>query len=195
MSIEKIKQRILMIENNDFTTDGLISEDIKLSGDEIKTFLDPRNKKSIKATSIGFDNTNKVSSAHARVFGGGVGFEPDGKIKNLSQNVANLINQVYKEMEVLGILPDDLTPNTYVPKIGYTISYRGNRLDLENDNEIILQFKNKRLDDLEIMYIVNVGNFNPSDFNTLVSVLNTKKTTYNIRDIKTPKTDTIQLEF
>ena len=99
MSIEKIKERIKMIEDNDFTTNEIISEDINLNRDEIGKFLDPKNNLVVKAASKGFANTNKVASAHAELFSGGLKFSSDNKVKALPQNIQNLLKPIFNEME------------------------------------------------------------------------------------------------
>lgn len=195
MSIEKIKERIRMIENDDFSTKEIVSEDINLSRDEIGKFLDPKNKKSVKAASIGFDAADKVSSAHSELFGRGVKFSSDNKIKSLPQNIQNIVNPIFAQMESLNILPDDLTPSTYQPKNGYDISRRGNRLTLANDSEISLQFNSTKLDVINTMYINNIGNFNQNDFNKFYNVLYNNRSKLNIKDVKISGQKVIQIEF
>jgi hypothetical protein len=195
MSIEKIKERIKMIEDNDFTTNEIISEDINLNRDEIGKFLDPKNNLVVKAASKGFANTNKVASAHAELFSGGLKFSSDNKVKALPQNIQNLLKPIFNEMENLGVLPNDLTPNNYIPKSGYVIGYKGNRLILDEENEISLQFTGRKLDVLDTMFIVNVGNFNQNNFNTLYNNLNNNKGNFNIKNIKLNGRNTIQIEF
>jgi hypothetical protein len=196
MSVEKIKERIKMIENNDFTTNNTMSEDINLNRDEIGKFLDPKNKAAIKAASIGFDKTDKISSAHAELFGkSGVRFSSENKTKVLAQNIQNLINPIFTEMENLNILPDNLISNSFQPKVGYDVSRRGNRLTLADDGEITLQFNNIKLDVINTMYITNVGNFNQNDFNDLYNRLYSNKSRLNIKDVKINGQKVIQIEF
>jgi hypothetical protein len=184
-----------MIENNDFTTDEIISEDINLNRDEIGKFLDPKNTKAIKAASVGFDKTNKISSAHAELFGGGLKFTSDNKVKTLPQNIQNMMKPIFSEMANLNILPDNLSPNDFLPKIGYEISYKGNRLTLADDAEVSLQFTNRRMDVLDTVYITNVGNFNPTYFNSLYNNLYNNKSRYQIKDVRLNGQNLIKIEF
>lgn len=195
MSIDKIKERIKMIENNDFTTNEIISEDINLNRDEIGKFLDPSNKDVIKAASKGFDNTNKVASAHTELFGGGLKFTSDNKVKALPQNIQSLVAPIFVEMENLNILPDDLTPGDFQPKIGYEVSYKGNRLILADNNEISLQFTSRRLDILDTMFITNVGNFNQSEFNNLYNKLYSDRGRLQLKNVILGNQKLIKIEF
>jgi hypothetical protein len=217
MSIDKIKERIRMIENNDFVITGdTLNEAITGSEDDMKAIFAQRKGMLPKLRSMlglrdrdsGSDNTlvtlskadkntRDIQAAADRLF------NSDGATRinmNNSENIPSKdhskVHKIFDLMKKHNILPlNDLGQNNN-PKYGYV---RSNSQNGQNDvlvllktQSIQLQYDDDKLTKLISMVISNRNRrVNQNDFNAFYNEIDTNKTTYGVSNLVLKNTNII----
>jgi hypothetical protein len=202
MSIEKIKERIRMIENNDFTTNKIISEDLRGSAKDFKTIFTKADDKTIDNISKLDATLNKTNDLHSKWMGDNAPkITIDGRYSNKKEDIPNkdknTIFKFYTELKNRNILPNDLTSNSFKPKNGYFRSKKGDTLTLFNQKLITLKFNDKKLTNL-VGLIINRDkqNVSSTDFNDFFNEIDNNKTNYSVKNTQlTNGNDTIEINF
>lgn len=210
MSIEKIKERIRMIENNDFTTTGeTINEVLKGSQQDIEQVFKPndrsvlnqlmnkvkrglglsdRDQKLLNIMSKTDQNTREIQYAADQLLrgGGATRVDIDGRTVDLPTKHHRDIYKIYALMKTHRVLPAaDLDQNTFNSKFSYLISstnLEGDTLVLLKGKSISIIFNDDKLTDLVGMVIKNRA-FNQNDFRSFYNDLNNNKSSYNINNV------------
>jgi hypothetical protein len=217
MSIDKIKERIRMIENNDFVITGdTLNEAITGSEDDMRAIFAQRKGMLPKLRSMlglrdrdsGSDNTlatlskadkntRDIQAAADRLF------NTDGATRinmNNSENIPSKdhskVHKIFDLMKKHNILPlNDLGQNNN-PKYGYV---RSNSQNGQNDvlvllktQSIQLQYDDDKLTKLISMVISNRNRrVNQNDFNAFYNEIDTNKTTYGVSNLVLKNTNII----
>lgn len=205
MSIEIIKERIRMIESNDF---NIINEAISGSEKDIRPLFEPKDTLIGKIkTKLGFNDRNTdilnaigVSDKNSKDIQSMV----DRRLRNTYVNVDNKyfdipkkdedkIFKIYKLIKDKNINISDLD-NNYKPKTGYSkAGNNDNILILRKSNSIEIHYDDEKLTNLESMVIIN-KKYNDSDFSDLANELNINKRNYNINKVNF-NTKQIEISF
>lgn len=208
MSIEKIKERIRMIENNDFTTTGeTINEVLTGSEEDMQQVFKPndrgiinqlmnkvkrgfglsdRDQKLLNTISKTDQNTRDIQQAADQLLrgGGATRVEIDSKTTDLPTKHERDVFGVYQLMKKHNLLPaSDIDPNTFKSKNRYLIrstSSEDDTLVLLTSKSISIQFNDLSLTDLVRMVIKYGNTFNQNDFRNFYNELNNNKTRYNV---------------
>ncbi len=208
MSIEKIKERIRMIENNDFTTTGETINEVLRGGEEdmeqvfkandrgilnklmnkVKRglHLSDRDQKLLYIMSKTDQNTRDIQQAADQLLrgGGATRVEIDSKTTDLPTKHETDVFKIYQLMKRHNILPaSDLDPNTFKSKNRYLIrstSSEDDTLVILNSKLISIQFNDLSLTDLVRMVIKYSNSFNQNDFRNFYNELNNNKSQYNV---------------
>jgi len=192
MSIDKIKQRIKMIEENDF---NIINEAISGSENDIRPLFKPKDTLIGKIkTKLGFNdrnhnilnpigtmdqNSRDVQAKVDRVLRSGTRVNiGDNTYLEIPTKDVSIIKKIYSGIDAKNIKINDLD-NNYDPKIGYSVN--GNVLKLERTGLVEIYYDDINLTNLKSMVIFNKNNvFNNRDFINAFNELNSNKIGYNI---------------
>jgi hypothetical protein len=220
MSIEKILQRIKMIENDDFTTTGeTLNEAIKGSPADMQAIFGRRKgilpglrrALGLRDRDSGTDNTiaglartdkntRDVQAAADRLF------DTDGatrinlkQVESLPKKDESTIYKIFDLMKQHKVLPlNDLNQN-YGPKYGYKRSDSQNGQDdvlvLLKSQSIQIQYSDDKLTNLVSMVISNRNKkFDQNDINAFYNDINGNKSTYRVSSV-TLQNDIITIKF
>lgn len=207
MSVDKIKERIRMIENNDFTTDGdVVDEAIYGSKGEVGKLFEPNNiglinklknkiksglglsttdQELLKTLSVSDRNTNDIQSAADQLLGGGTKVFVGGDEYQIPTQYQSIIFPIYALMKQHKVLTNEIDHNSYKAMNGYmrtTLrhSQMENVLVLMKKKLIIVEFDNEKFSNLVRLYIKNNRNFDQNDFQGFFNDLNNNKSKYKI---------------
>jgi hypothetical protein len=198
MSIDKIKERIRMIESNDF---NVINEAISGSESDIAPLFKPKDTLIGKLkTKLGFNDRNHdvlnaigVSDKNSKDIQSMV----DRRLRNTYVNVndsnmyldipkkdKNIIFNIYKTIKNKNINISDLDSN-YNPKIGYVkTGNNDNILSLKKSDLIQIYYDDENLTNLKGLSVFNKNNiFNSQDFINAFNELNNNKGNYRIKQV------------
>ena len=198
MSIDKIKERIRMIESNDF---NVINEAISGSESDIAPLFKPKDTLIGKLkTKLGFNDRNHdvlnaigVSDKNSKDIQSMV----DRRLRNTYVNVndsnmyldipkkdKNIIFNIYKTIKNKNINISDLDSN-YNPKIGYVkTGNNDNILSLKKSDLIQIYYDDENLTNLKGLSVFNKNNiFNNQDFINASNELNNNKRNYRIKQV------------
>lgn len=213
MSIEIIKQRIRMIENNDFSlSNDTLNEAISGSEKDIRPLFEPKDTLIGKIkTKLGFNDRNTdilnaigVSDKNSKDIQSMV----DRRLRNTYVNVndsnayldipkkdKNIIFNIYKTIKNNNINISDLDSN-YNPKIGYVkTGSNDNILSLKKSDLIQIYYDDENLTNLKSMVIFNKNNrYSNKSFSDLASELNVNKKNYKINTVNF-NTKQIEISF
>ena len=195
MSIEIIKQRIRMIENNDFSlSNDTLNEDISGSEEDIRALFEPnRNRNTLNAIAKVDKNSRDIQSTVDSVLRGGARVNIDNKYFDIPKKDTNIIFKIYKTIKDKNINISDLDDN-YNPNTGYSkAGNNDNILILRKSNSIEIRYDDEKLTNLESMVIIN-KKYNNSDFSDLANELNINKRNYNITKVNF-NTKQIEISF
>lgn len=210
MSIEIIKQRIRMIENNDFSlSNDTLNEAISGSEKDIRPLFEPKIKSSLIdkiRSKLGFDRNHTTLNAIGTSDKNSKDIQSmvDRRLRNTYVNVdnkyfdipkkdENKIFKIYKLIKDKNINISDLD-NNYRPKTGYSkAGNNDNILILRKSNSIEIRYDDEKLTNLESMVIIN-KKYNNSDFSDLANELNINKRNYNITKVNF-NTKQIEISF
>ena len=199
MSIEIIKQRIRMIENNDFSlSNDTLNEAISGGEKDIRPLFEPKIKSSLIdkiRSKLGFDRNHTTLNAIGTSDKNSKDIQSmvDRRLRNTYVNVdnkyfdipkkdENKIFKIYKLIKDKNINISDLD-NNYRPKTGYSkAGNNDNILILRKSNSIEIRYDDEKLTNLESMVIIN-KKYNNSDFSDLANELNINKRNYNITKV------------
>jgi hypothetical protein len=196
MSIEKIIERIRMIEENDF---NIINEAISGSETEITPLFNPKDSLMGKIkTKFGFNDRDQAAlSAIAKVDKNSRDIQStvdnvlrSGTRVNIGDNVEipkediNTIIKIYKAINNKNIKISDLDIN-YKAKSGYMkTGDNKNILTLRKRDLIQIYYDNENLTNLKGLSIFNKNNvFNSQDFINAFNELNNNKRNYLIKQV------------
>jgi hypothetical protein len=213
MSIEIIKQRIRMIENNDFSlSNDTLNEAISGSEKDIRPLFEPKDTLIGKIkTKLGFNDRNTdilnaigVSDKNSKDIQSMV----DRRLRNTYVNVndsnayldipkkdKNIIFNIYKTIKNNNINISDLDSN-YNPKIGYVkTGSNDNILSLKKSDLIQIYYDDENLTNLKSMVIFNKNNrYSNKSFSDLANELNVNKKNYKINTVNF-NTKQIEISF
>ena len=213
MSIEIIKQRIRMIENNDLSlSNDTLNEAISGSEKDIRPLFEPKDTLIGKIkTKLGFNDRNTdilnaigVSDKNSKDIQSMV----DRRLRNTYVNVndsnayldipkkdKNIIFNIYKTIKNNNINISDLDSN-YNPKIGYVkTGSNDNILSLKKSDLIQIYYDDENLTNLKSMVIFNKNNrYSNKSFSDLASELNVNKKNYKINTVNF-NTKQIEISF
>jgi hypothetical protein len=202
MSIEKILQRIKMIENDDFTTTGeTLNEAIKGSPEDMKAIFAQRKGLLPKVRSFlglrdrdsGMDNTlsglartdkntRDIQASADKLFNTDGATRVNLGREDIPGKDRAVIYKIFDLMKKHKVLPlNDLEQN-YKPKYGYTREDSQNGKDNKLSNLVSLELSNKN------------RKFNRNDFNAFYNDINGNKTTYRVSSV-TLQNDIITIKF
>lgn len=184
MSIEIIKQRIRMIENNDFSlSNDTLNEAISGSEEDIRALFEPnRNRTTLNAIAKVDKNSRDIQSTVDSVLRGGTRVNIDNKYFDIPKKDTNIIFKIYKTIKDKNINISDLDDN-YNPNTGYSkAGNNDNILILRKSNSIEIHYDDEKLTNLKSMVIIN-KKYNNSDFSDLANELNINKRNYNITKV------------
>jgi hypothetical protein len=184
MSIEKIKNRIMMIENNDFT----IKEVISGSNSDLETLFTKADDSAVKAVARADYSADKTNDLYNKWLDGEKIDNDDpinknAKPEDIPKKDRSIVFGIYKEMEVRNILPNDLQKGTFKPKHGYFRSQTGVKLILFKEKLISILYSDAKLKNIKSMNILIGNNVKNNDFVDFYDELKTNKTKYSIRKI------------
>jgi hypothetical protein len=209
MSIDKIKERIKMIEENNF---NIINEAISGSESDITPLFKPKDTLIGKLkTKLGFNDRNHdvlnaigVSDKNSKDIQSMV----DRRLRNTYVNVndsnmyldipkkdKNIIFNIYKTIKNNNINISDLDSN-YNPKIGYVkTGSNDNILSLKKSDLIQIYYDDENLTNLKSMVIFNKNNrYSNKSFSDLANELNVNKKNYKINTVNF-NTKQIEISF
>jgi hypothetical protein len=186
MSIEKIKQRIKMIEENDFNiTEATYASN--LEPDEIDALkADASTHKVVTNATKAVSNAERI----ARDTLGGVGSE-NGSYDTANDNYVQLPSQFDKQVYPILILvkkyniSDDIAPNGK-PIFGYSKPVfkggRSNTLVLQKSQIVQVEFTDDKISKLKS---INVKKYKtaPASISAFYNDINKNKSTYNIASV------------
>jgi hypothetical protein len=204
MSIEKIKERIRMIESNDFTLNGeLINEMVTGSPDELETLFTKADNSSVKAIALGDDSIDKVNTEYDKWLGGErIGSDNSNNVannakpENIPQKDEKVVFGIYREMLNKNQLPSDLDKSKFKPIHGYFRSQTGVSLILFKEKLIKLTYSDAKLTNLKSMNITRGKNIKNNDFVDLFNEFTANKSKYKISKISmVNKGTTISIKF
>lgn len=203
MSIEKIKQRIKMIEDNDFST---INEAYQKPGqfdtqDDFDAIM--------KSTGDGLDpasilnklgsansNSNKANSIIKSALSGSNTLVI-GDLLQLPTDYESYVFPIYKLLKKYNILTDDLDDTTFTATVGYKPEHGrnfkiNNKLVLQSSREIEFLFYGEISSDSDMStnklseMSINLSYFeskSAADITNFINELTTNKTSYKINNI------------
>ena len=199
MSIEKIKQRIKMIEDNDFST---INEIDEKPGQYTKQDFDAIAKSGNAATTL-----TRLGSAGAyaksaekniqSAFSGSSDRVIVGNLLQLPADYESYVFPIYKLLERYNVLTDDLDNTTFTARSGYKPEAArnfkiNNKLVLQSSREIEFLFSNEISSDSDMStnklleMSINLSFFtskNAAGITNSINELKANKTSYKISDI------------
>jgi hypothetical protein len=220
MSIEKIKDRIRMIESDNFIITGdTINEAITGTDDEMRALFAQRKgilpklrtTLGLRDRDSGFDNTLKglaksdkntrdIQNAADRLFnsGGATRVNINGG-ENIPNKDQGKIHKIYDLMKKHNVLPLHDFDKNYYPKYGYVRSNSQNGTDdllvLMKSQSIQIQYSDDKLTNLVSIVITNRGRrVNQNDFNTFFNEINNNTSTYSVNNV-IPQNTTIIINF
>jgi hypothetical protein len=212
MSIEKIKQRIQMIESNDFTLNNEpINEVISGTQKDVEQIFKPndnnllnklinkarrglglsdRDRGLLNALAGSDKNHRDIQSTVDRVLRGGDSsrVDIDGQTENLPKQHANTIHKIYGLMKTHNVLTNELNSSNFTPQFGYIRSRSPqsqivDTLVLLKSKLISIQFNDDKLTNLVRMNIKNNRKFNQNDFQNFYNELNNNKSRYGVSGV------------
>lgn len=210
MSIEKIKERIRMIENDDFSiNDNNLVENIKGDEKTIKHLFKPNNKNKLAQiknkikrglglsdvdreflTLMGksSQNTKDIQAAADQLLRRGGRVDLTGQETDLPSNHKSVISKIYGLMKVHNLLTNEINPTNLTATYGYTrvTSPNSNNLDtlaLLKSGYVTIQFSDDKLTNLVRINVKNNNKFNNNDFQNFHNELNNNMRNYNIRKV------------
>lgn len=213
MSIEIIKERIRMIESNDFSlANDTLNEAISGSEKDIRPLFEPKDTFIGKLkTKLGFNDRNTdilnaigVSDKNSKEIQSMV----DRRLRNTYVNVndsntyldipkkdKNIIFNIYKTIKNKNINISDLDSN-YNPKIGYVkIGSNNNILSLKKSDLIQIYYDDENLTNLKSIVIFNKNNrYSNKSFSDLANELSVNKKNYKINTVNF-NTNNIEIIF
>lgn len=223
MSIEKILQRIKMIENDDFTTTGeTLNEAIKGSPEDMKAIFAQRKGLLPKVRSFlglrdrdsGMDNTlsglartdkntRDIQAAADNLFNTDgatrVNLRQNNSVSSIPKKDEAIIFKIFDLMKQHNVLPiSDLNQN-YSPKYDYrktnSQSGQNNLLVLLRSQSIKIEYDDDQLTKLVSLELSNKNRkFNQNDFNAFYNDINGNKSTYRVSSV-TLQNDIITIKF
>lgn len=207
MSVDKIKERIRMIENNDFTTTGeTVNEALTGSKSEVGKIFEPNNigtvnkimnkvkaglglstrdQDLLKTLSVSDRNTDDIQNAADQLLGRGMRVNVGGDEYQIPRNFESTIFPIYTLMKQHKVLTDEIDQNSYKAFNGYirtTLRHSQieNVLVLMKKKLIMVEFTDEKLTNLTRLYIKNNRNFDQNDFQGFFNDLNNNKSRYKI---------------
>lgn len=201
MSIDKIKKMIYMIENNDFSTENNISENIKGSSKQLRRIFTKADDKTINNISKLDANLTRTNNLHNKWLGSDSPRVTVTGKSNIKEDIPNkdknVIFLIYTVLKNKNILPTDLDSNNFKPLYGYRRSNNGKGLILFNDKLIMLKFDDNRLTNLlELIINRDTVNVTSNDFIDFFNEINNNKSRYGVQNIQlTNGGDTIEINF
>lgn len=219
MSIEKILQRIKMIENDDFTTTGeTLNESIKGSAEDMKAIFAQRKGLLPKVRSFlglrdrdsGMDdtlaglartdkNTRDIQASADKLFNTDRATRVNLGREDIPGKDRAVIYKIFDLMKQHKVLPlNDLGQN-YKPKYGYTREDSQNGKDdvlvLSRSQAISIYYNDNKLSNLVSLELSNKNRkFNRNDFNAFYNDINGNKSTYRVSGV-TLQNDIITIKF
>ena len=213
MSIEIIKQRIRMIENNDFSlSNDTLNEAISGSEKDIRPLFEPkdtligkiktklgfndRNTDILKAIGVSDKNSKDIQSmVDRRLRNTYVNVNDSNAYLDIPKKDKNIIFNIYKTIKNNNINISDLDSN-YNPKIGYVkTGSNDNILSLKKSDLIQIYYDDENLTNLKSMVIFNKNNrYSNKSFSDLASELNVNKKNYKINTVNF-NTKQIEISF
>jgi hypothetical protein len=192
MSIDKIKERIKMIEENNF---NIINEAISGSETEITPLFNPNSLMGKIKKKFGFNdrdqgalnaiakvdkNSRDIQSTVDSVLRGGTRVNIGDNVEIPKKDINTIIN-IYKAINNKNIKISDLDSN-YKPKTGYTKNK--NILTLEKQDLVQIYYDDENLTNLKGLSVFNKNNiFNNQDFINASNELNNNKRNYRIKQV------------
>jgi DNA-binding PadR family transcriptional regulator len=197
MSIDKIIERIKMIENNDFSlSNDIINEDISLNPDDFNTFFGKSDYKTVDNISKLDASLSNADSLHNKWMNKGgnmdvnINFSDKLTIdssrgaEDLPKKDHSVIYKIYTAIKNKGLLTKDLDQSTFKPKKGYFRTKKGNELVLLDDKKIIVEFNNDKLTKLTSLILSrDKKNVTIANFTDLFNEFDNNKSKYNINSI------------
>jgi len=211
MSIEKIKQRIQMIESNDFTLDNEpINEVVTAKQKDVEQTFKPntfslnnllnkvrrglglsdRDRNLLSTITTTDSNTREIQAAADRLLRGGdaTRVDIDGQTENLPRQHSNSIHRIYGLMKKHNVLTNELSGSNFTPQFGYVRgrspqSQIGDTLVLLKSKLISIQFNDDKLTNLVRMNIKNNRKFNQNDFQNFYNELDNNKSRYGVSGV------------
>jgi hypothetical protein len=207
MSVDKIKERIRMIENNDFTTTGeTVNEALTGSKSEVGKIFEPNNigtvnkimnkvkaglglstrdQDLLKTLSVSDRNTDDIQNAADQLLGRGMRVNVGGDEYQIPRNFESTIFPIYTLMKQHKVLTDEIDQNSFKAFNGYirtTLRHSQieNVLVLMKKKLIMVEFTDEKLTNLTRLYIKNNRNFDQNDFQGFFNDLNNNKSRYKI---------------
>jgi hypothetical protein len=214
MSIEIIKERIRMIESNDFSlANDTLNEAISGSEKDIRPLFEPKIKTNLIdkiKSKLGFDRNHTTLNAIGTSDKNSKDIQSmvDRRLRNTYVNVndsnvyldipkkdKNIIFNIYKTIKNKNINISDLDSN-YNPKIGYVkTGSNDNILSLKNSDLIQIYYDDENLTNLKSMVIFNKNNrYSNKSFSDLANELNNNKKNYKINTVSF-NTKQIEISF
>jgi len=184
MSIEKIKNRIVMIENNDFT----IKEVITGSDSDLDALFTKADDSALKAVANVDYSIDKTKDLYNKWMGGEKINNDDpinknSKPEDIPTKDHSIVHEIYKEMEKRNILPNDLEKGTFKPKYGYLRNQTGVKLILFKEKLISVLYSDAKLMDIKSMNILIGNKVSNNDFVDFYTELDRNRTKYKINKI------------
>jgi hypothetical protein len=211
MSIDKIKERIKMIEENNF---NIINEASINPGSYTKQDFDAISK-SDNAKNLFYKlgaagtNVNDAEKYIKSAFSGGSNRVTVGDLIQLPNDYAQDIFPIYKLLKKYNVLTDDLDDTRFTAIVGYKPE-RGrnfkinNKLVLQSSREIDFLFQ-KELDNKStptnnklLQMSIDLSSFtsnNATSINNFINELTTNKTSYNISNINKIGSEVYLIKF
>ena len=215
MSIEIIKQRIRMIENNDFSlSNDIINEDSVRPGSYTQKDFDAiSQRKDAKNLfyKLGAANThaNDAEKNIKSAFSTGSNRVTIGDLVDLPKDYEKYIFPIYKLLKRYGILTDDLDDTKFKPVTGYKLepsrnSKINNKLVLQSRRDISIIFKNDLKDNSTqtnnklVEMNIDLSSFkskNSANINNFINELTRNKTSYKISNINNSGSEEYLIKF
>jgi hypothetical protein len=207
MSIEKIKQRIKMIEDNDFSTINeayqkpgqFDTQDdfdaiMKSTGGTVFNKLDPASI--LNKLGSANSNSNKANSIIKNALSGSNTLVV-GDLLQLPTDYESYVFPIYKLLKKYNILTDDLDDTTFDATVGYKPEHGrnfkiNNKLVLQSSREIEFLFYGEISSDSDMStnklseMSINLSSFeskSAADITNFINELTTNKTSYKINNI------------